>query len=269
MVDRPCPRRLRLGTVSARRRPRADAVATLSKAMKTGIHPEYVEAHVRCTCGNEFTTRSTQPEIHVEICSNCHPFYTGRQNGRTGGRVERFKRRAAKRASGSQNSTFQAEPLPDGVPAVPPTAVDVVQSDAPTGRRTLGAARRAGRRAGHPRGRDDARRLDLGGRGPQAAAGADRGPRPRPRGGRPRRDRGHVVPADLRPQAPPRAAPADRARRRRARRVDGDRLQGARHLGQRPAARGGAGDLGRHVGRDRRRRAARSPSACSSSSRSA
>ena len=63
-------------------------------------------------------------------------------------------------------------------------------------------------------------------------------------------------PLDLRPQAPPRAAPADRARRRRARRVDGDRLQGARHLGQRPAARGGAGDLGRHVGRDGRRRAA-------------
>src|SRR5918992_291334 len=47
--------------------------------MKTGIHPEYVEAHVRCTCGNEFTTRSTQPEIRVEICSNCHPFYTGKQ----------------------------------------------------------------------------------------------------------------------------------------------------------------------------------------------
>src|SRR5947209_2909139 len=47
--------------------------------MKTQIHPEYVEAHVRCTCGNEFTTRSTQGEIHVEICSACHPFYTGRQ----------------------------------------------------------------------------------------------------------------------------------------------------------------------------------------------
>ena len=44
--------------------------------MKTDIHPEYVEAHVRCTCGNEFVTRSTKPELHVEICSNCHPFYT-------------------------------------------------------------------------------------------------------------------------------------------------------------------------------------------------
>jgi len=66
--------------------------------MKTDIHPEYVRSHVRCTCGNEFETRSTQAEIHVEICSNCHPFYTGRQKlVDTGGRVDRFKRRAAKR----------------------------------------------------------------------------------------------------------------------------------------------------------------------------
>jgi large subunit ribosomal protein L31 len=64
--------------------------------MKQGIHPEYVESQVTCTCGNTFTTRSTQPEIHVEICSNCHPFYTGRQKlVDTGGRVERFRRRAA------------------------------------------------------------------------------------------------------------------------------------------------------------------------------
>ena len=62
--------------------------------MKTDIHPEYVEAQVRCTCGNVFTTRSTQREINVEICSNCHPFYTGKQKlVDTGGRVERFNRR--------------------------------------------------------------------------------------------------------------------------------------------------------------------------------
>jgi large subunit ribosomal protein L31 len=68
--------------------------------VKTEIHPEYQEAHVRCTCGNEFTTRSTQGEIHVEICSNCHPFYTGRQKlVDTGGRVERFRRRQARRQS--------------------------------------------------------------------------------------------------------------------------------------------------------------------------
>jgi len=64
--------------------------------MKTDIHPDYVESHVTCTCGNAFTTRSTSPEIRVEVCSNCHPFYTGRQKLMdTGGRVERFRRRAA------------------------------------------------------------------------------------------------------------------------------------------------------------------------------
>jgi large subunit ribosomal protein L31 len=65
--------------------------------MKTSIHPSYELAHVRCTCGNEFTTRATRAELHVEVCSNCHPFYTGRQKlVDTGGRVERFQRRVAK-----------------------------------------------------------------------------------------------------------------------------------------------------------------------------
>ena len=77
--------------------PREQRAATLNSAMKTDIHPEYVDAHVRCTCGNEFMTRSTKPEIHVEICSACHPFYTGQQKlVDTGGRVERFQRRVAK-----------------------------------------------------------------------------------------------------------------------------------------------------------------------------
>jgi len=71
--------------------------AIVNKAMKAAIHPDYVDAHVRCTCGNEFMTRSTRPEIHVEICSACHPFYTGKQKlVDTGGRVERFQRRVAK-----------------------------------------------------------------------------------------------------------------------------------------------------------------------------
>ena len=71
--------------------------AILGKAMKTDIHPKYVEAHVTCTCGNQFTTRSTKPDIHVEICSACHPFYTGKQKlVDTGGRVERFQRRLEK-----------------------------------------------------------------------------------------------------------------------------------------------------------------------------
>lgn len=75
--------------------------------MKAQIHPEYVEAHVTCTCGNEFVTRSTKPEIHVEICSACHPFYTGRQKlVDTGGRVERFQRRVAK----GRSRTTRARP---------------------------------------------------------------------------------------------------------------------------------------------------------------
>ena len=68
--------------------------------MKSGIHPDYVVAHVRCSCGNEFYTRATKPELHVEICSECHPFYTGKQKlVDTGGRVERFRRRQAKSAA--------------------------------------------------------------------------------------------------------------------------------------------------------------------------
>jgi large subunit ribosomal protein L31 len=65
--------------------------------MKPDIHPEYMVATVHCSCGNTFTTRSTRPELRVEICSNCHPFYTGKQKlVDTGGRVERFQRRYAK-----------------------------------------------------------------------------------------------------------------------------------------------------------------------------
>jgi large subunit ribosomal protein L31 len=67
--------------------------------MKTDTHPEYVLANVHCSCGNQFLTRSTKPDLHVEICSACHPFYTGKQKlVDTGGRVERFQRRAAKRS---------------------------------------------------------------------------------------------------------------------------------------------------------------------------
>ena len=65
--------------------------------MKPEIHPEYVLAHVSCSCGNEFMTRSTSPELHVEVCSHCHPFYTGKQKLMdAGGRVERFQRRLEK-----------------------------------------------------------------------------------------------------------------------------------------------------------------------------
>lgn len=68
--------------------------------MKSGIHPNYVEATVHCSCGNTFTTHSTRPELRVELCSECHPFYTGRQKlVDTGGRVERFQRRYGQRGA--------------------------------------------------------------------------------------------------------------------------------------------------------------------------
>ena len=62
--------------------------------MKSATHPDYITATVRCSCGNSFTTRSTKPDLHVELCNECHPFFTGRQKlVDTGGRVERFERR--------------------------------------------------------------------------------------------------------------------------------------------------------------------------------
>ncbi len=62
--------------------------------MKDKIHPKYVETVVRCACGTEYPTRSTHPDLHIEICSNCHPFFTGKQKlVDTAGRVERFNKK--------------------------------------------------------------------------------------------------------------------------------------------------------------------------------
>jgi large subunit ribosomal protein L31 len=64
--------------------------------MKNDIHPHYMEATVRCACGSEFVTGSTKDNIRVEICSKCHPFFTGKQKLMdTAGRVERFRRKYA------------------------------------------------------------------------------------------------------------------------------------------------------------------------------
>ena len=71
--------------------------------MKADIHPEYVTATVKCWCGNTFTTRSTQSDLHVELCNECHPFFTGKQKlVDTGGRVERFERRYGQRKGKSK-----------------------------------------------------------------------------------------------------------------------------------------------------------------------
>ena len=65
--------------------------------MKANIHPNYVEAVVKCACGETFRTRSTRPEIHLEICSKCHPFFTGKQKlVDSAGRIDRFQQRYAK-----------------------------------------------------------------------------------------------------------------------------------------------------------------------------
>ena len=62
--------------------------------MKEGIHPDYMPAVVTCSCGNTFETMATQSEVHTDICSVCHPFYTGKQRlVDTAGRVERFKQK--------------------------------------------------------------------------------------------------------------------------------------------------------------------------------
>lgn len=81
--------------------------------MKKDIHPEYVEATVVCGCGETFKTRSTKPKIVVEICSKCHPFYTGRQKlVDTTGKVERFRRRYGKGAAVSEKEGPPEADLP-------------------------------------------------------------------------------------------------------------------------------------------------------------
>ena len=76
--------------------------------MKSGIHPKYVQAKVTCGCGETFETRSTKPELNVEICSKCHPFYTGKQKYvDTAGRVEKFQK---KYGWGSEESKESKEP---------------------------------------------------------------------------------------------------------------------------------------------------------------
>jgi large subunit ribosomal protein L31 len=83
--------------------------------VKEGIHPDYKQVEVVCACGNRFFTRSTAKEIHVEICSNCHPFYTGQQKMMdTAGRVERFRK---KYANVGQPAAKPAKPAKPAAPA--------------------------------------------------------------------------------------------------------------------------------------------------------
>ena len=69
--------------------------------MKKNLHPEYHEVSVHCACGETWTTRSTKKELRIEICSKCHPFFTGKQKlVDSAGRVERFRKRYEKKAAG-------------------------------------------------------------------------------------------------------------------------------------------------------------------------
>lgn len=87
--------------------------------MKTGIHPAYGETTVVCGCGNSFTTRSTKESGHivVEVCSQCHPFYTGKQKILdSGGRVARFEKRYGKRNSRRRSSCSRRQVAPSPTP---------------------------------------------------------------------------------------------------------------------------------------------------------
>ena len=77
--------------------------------MKPGIHPKYFEVEVRCACGNAFKTHSTKQEPHLEICNNCHPFFTGRQKLiDTEGRVERFTKRFGAQSAEARKAATKA-----------------------------------------------------------------------------------------------------------------------------------------------------------------
>ena len=111
--------------------------------MKEGIHPKYQEVEARCACGNTFKTRSTKPELHLEICSNCHPFFTGRQKLiDTEGRVERFNKKFGLQTSELAGTQRRPANVPEtfGTPAG--TAGDWVKTIAvaPVAARTTTAA---------------------------------------------------------------------------------------------------------------------------------
>jgi large subunit ribosomal protein L31 len=79
--------------------------------MKEGIHPDYPAANVSCACGASFVTRSTRGDFQVDVCSNCHPFYTGTQKLMdAAGRVDRFRKRYATKGGAGAEGAAKAEP---------------------------------------------------------------------------------------------------------------------------------------------------------------
>ncbi len=104
--------------------------------MKQGIHPDYKTTSVHCACGNTFETRSTQDEIHVEICSVCHPFFTGKQRLMdTAGRVERFRQRwgggdSSDESSEGEDAAGEGAPEDTTESPAPEAAAATASSDA-------------------------------------------------------------------------------------------------------------------------------------------
>ena len=101
--------------------------------MKPGIHPEMVDCTVTCSCGNTFVTLSTSEAMHVDICSNCHPYFTGTQRlVDTAGQVERFNRRLGKKAPEPETAAEAPTKKPAKVPAQAPAEVTAeVTAEAP------------------------------------------------------------------------------------------------------------------------------------------
>jgi large subunit ribosomal protein L31 len=107
--------------------------------MKEGIHPDYKPTKVLCACGNEISTRSVRGDFHVEICSSCHPFFTGKQKIMdTAGRIEKFKNRYGNASS----ATVSAAPVKKAEPAAPAKKGDTSENR---------AAKRAKVNAGKPK----------------------------------------------------------------------------------------------------------------------
>jgi large subunit ribosomal protein L31 len=111
--------------------------------MREGIHPEYKPAKIVCACGNVIETRSTHGDFHIEICSSCHPFFTGKQKIMdTAGRIERFKNRYAAPAAGAQAEKPAAK---KAAPAAAPAPAAAKKGEENR------AARRAKAAAGKPK----------------------------------------------------------------------------------------------------------------------
>lgn len=95
-------------------------VAIVTRLMKKGIHPEYKEVEVVCGCGNRFKTRSTKDRIAVEICSGCHPFYTGKQKFvDTAGMIEKFQRKWQGDAAKKVKEVAKGKPVKKPAPKAP------------------------------------------------------------------------------------------------------------------------------------------------------